>query len=61
MKNAADAIKKWMDQGTKQEAFVKKLLVICVSVLILYALGYAVGKFYALGCAMGKFIYNLGV
>ena len=37
----------WVNTGTKNEVFLKRVLVICLALLILYKLGYAIGTFLA--------------
>lgn len=36
-----------LNVGTKNEIIIKKLLLICLLMLVLYRLGYAVGTFFA--------------
>lgn len=40
-------IKDWINTGTSREVFVKKLLVIVLSIYFIYRLAYAVGTFLA--------------
>lgn len=39
-----EKIRYWMSEGSANEVFIKKALAIAVAILIIYRLGYAVGK-----------------
>lgn len=40
-------IKAWLNTGTKNEVFVKKIFIVLVTIYIIYRLGYGVGMFLA--------------
>lgn len=37
-------VRNWLSTGTGSELFIKRALVVTVTILIIYRLGYAVGK-----------------
>lgn len=43
--NTGKKIADWLSAGTATQVWIKKALVVLVGVLILYRLGYVVGKF----------------
>lgn len=45
--NIISDIKVWMNAGTGNDIFVRKVLVVSLTLLVLYKLGYALGVFLA--------------
>lgn len=44
IRNITEKIRTWLNTGTSSSMLIKKKLVIAAGVLIIYRLGYAVGK-----------------
>lgn len=40
-------IKAWLNTGTKNEVFARKMFIVLITIYILYQLGYGVGMFLA--------------
>ena len=45
--NIINDIIAWMNAGTGNDIFIRKVLVICLTLLVLYKLGYVIGAFLA--------------
>lgn len=45
--NIISDINVWMNAGTGNEVFIRKVLIVCLALLVLYKLGYAIGVFLA--------------
>ena len=43
--NIINEIKAWVNAGTENEIFIRRVLVVSLTLLALYKLGYAVGVF----------------
>ena len=40
-------MKAWVNAGTRDEIFIRRVLVVSLTVLVIYKLGYAIGVFLA--------------
>lgn len=47
MSNIISDIKAWMNTGTRNDIFIRRVLVVSLTLLILYKLGYVIGVFLA--------------
>lgn len=45
--NSISNIKAWVNAGTRNEIFIRRVLVVSLTVLVIYKLGYAIGVFLA--------------
>lgn len=45
--NGISDIKAWVNAGTRNEIFIRRVLVVSLTVLVIYELGYAIGVFLA--------------
>ena len=45
--NIISDIKTWVNAGTGNEIFIRRVLVVSLTILVLYKLGYAIGVFLA--------------
>lgn len=45
--NIISNMKAWVNAGTKDEIFIRRVLVVSLTVLVIYKLGYAIGVFLA--------------
>ena len=43
--NIISDIKTWVNAGTGNEIFIRRVLVVSLTILVLYKLGYAIGVF----------------
>ena len=46
--NIISDIKAWINAGTRNEILIRRLLVVSLTLLVIYKLGYAIGVFLAL-------------
>lgn len=47
IRNIISRIKTWANTGTSNQILIRKILVVCLALLMLYGIGYAVGTFLA--------------
>ena len=45
--NIISDIKAWVNAGTTNEIFIRRVLVVSLTILVIYKLGYAIGVFLA--------------
>lgn len=45
--NIISNMKAWVNAGTRDEIFIRRVLVVSLTVLVIYKLGYAIGVFLA--------------
>ena len=45
--NIISNMKAWVNAGTRNEIFIRRVLVVSLTVLVIYKLGYAIGVFLA--------------
>ena len=45
--NIISDIKAWVNAGTRNEIFIKRVLVVSLTLLVIYKLGYVIGVFLA--------------
>lgn len=43
-RNRAHEITDWLKSGTDTQRLIKKILAVCAAILIVYGVGYAIGK-----------------
>lgn len=47
IRNTTEKLTNWLNKGTSPVIMIKKILVISVALLMLYYLGYAIGKLFS--------------